>query len=303
MAEWTRTGGHWTLEAAPGHRVEDVDALIAGVTHETETRAREHISPADRDLLISELYATTVALANRFEPRSGIVFRPWLYQRLRFAAIDFLRSWNGRKGEKRATDDRYLDAALRDAGGDDLAAAADVRSHHANPVGGAAAAGAGDRPEDWADDLGRLYARGDRDTVRAERELGLDEAGGAEGGDRPAGARAARPADGGSVQVGGRAPWRDCGACGWRHYRDSSGGEPFPTVCNGCGRVLVTPPGTVGVGVPARRSGTSQRGEDAAAQSPAADRPARSGPQAAPDRGASADANTPTTKEAIHHAA
>lgn len=233
MAEWIRTGNHWTIEAAPGHHVTDVAALIAGVARETETRARETLSLADRDLLVSELYAATVALANRFQPRPGIVFRPWLYQRLRFAAIDFLRSWNGRKGEKRATDDTYYNARLADAGVDD-------RTHRVDPLGGSAAQGTGDRQEDWADPLGRLYARGDRDTVRAERELGLDTACGTTGGDRPAGVGDRRSAVAAPVQVGGRAAWLDCPACGWRHYRDASGGPWFPSVCNGCGRVLVT---------------------------------------------------------------
>jgi hypothetical protein len=44
-----------------------------------------------------------------------------------------------------------------------------------------------------------------------------------------------------AATVGRRPAWQDCSGCGWRHYRDSSGGPAFPSCCTGCGAVMAAP--------------------------------------------------------------
>lgn len=114
------------------------------------------LSPADREELRDALFERVVILTCHYDPdRVGIVFRPWLYQRLRFAAIDALREWHGRNGHKRVVDERLRDAArpadLDDGGGPTLV-------EPDRP----ATAGSVDDGRDRDAPLAWLYAQGDR---------------------------------------------------------------------------------------------------------------------------------------------
>lgn len=86
----------WTLRD-----VADVESLVRGVAAELVGKTRSGVPEADYDELVAALFEQVVVLDRRFDSeRVGILFRPWLYVQLRRRAIDFLRSWRGRKGEK-----------------------------------------------------------------------------------------------------------------------------------------------------------------------------------------------------------
>lgn len=222
----------------PDETVADVEALVHGVIARVATTS--DLSAADRDELFSHLLERTVVLTGSYDQgrddpaqRAQLAFRPWLFHRLGLAAIDFLRQWLGRHGEKRVVDSRL---GLRDVDDVDGDGAVGL-----DRLAGAAAESSGDRPEDWADALGWLYARGDRATLREERGLGLDEGAGAAGGDRGAAPGAGAPDAPRAAGHGGQASV-ECAGCGWRHYRTQApNGRPgwrFPDRCLSCGRPL-----------------------------------------------------------------
>lgn len=210
----------------PDETVTDVEGLIHGVIDRVATS--NGLGHADLDELFGHLCERVLVLTPAYDRsravRAGrLVFRAWLFLELRRDAIDFLRSWFGRQGQKRVADTTVsrFDDDERD----------DPRSGR---LAGAASQSEGDRAEDWADALGWLYARGDRATVREERRLGLDEGPGAALRDRGAAARPGRPVAG--TAAGAReAACLDCVACGWRHYREPGpAGWGFPTACVAC---------------------------------------------------------------------
>ena len=120
--------GIWRIDAAGDPEqplrddevVEDVESLVRGVIGGLRTTSP--LSPADHDELMGALFEQVVVLTRSYDGgRVGgrVVFRAWLFRELRFDAIDFLRSWLGRQGQKRVFDERVLDAGRRDTGLDD----------------------------------------------------------------------------------------------------------------------------------------------------------------------------------------
>lgn len=235
LRTWAITEAGDPPQPLPAHHVvDDVEALCRGVIR--EITGANPLSADDVEQMLSELLTQVVVLTRKYDrARAGIVFRPWLYRELRWAGIDYLRGWFGRRGEKRVIDERVGESGLRDSGLDDGA-------HGADRLDGAASSGASDSPQDRASDLGWLYARGDRATLREERRMGFDEGAGAAPRDCRAGARAgsrARPEDPEQAPGG---HWRDCGSCGWRNFRTvAPNGDRewhFPESCLSCGAPL-----------------------------------------------------------------
>jgi hypothetical protein len=141
--------------------VEDVESLVRGVIGRLAT-TRE-LSEADRDELFGHLLERVVVLTAKYDRarvtpgrKVPLLLPGWLFRELRLDAIDFLRQWHGRQGQKRVVDERLLDAARRDGAGDDAGdPRADGREHPS-------AAGADDDERDRTVPLDWLYARGDR---------------------------------------------------------------------------------------------------------------------------------------------
>lgn len=224
--------------------VTDVEGLVRGVIGRVAT-SRE-LADADRDELFGHLCEQVVVLTRSYDRhravRSGrLVFRAWLFRELGFDAIDFLRSWLGRNGEKRVADPRV--AAAGYASGIEEGGSARDGSSFVDRLALSPAASEGDSAESGADALGWLYARGDRATLREERRLGLHPGtGAADGDDRPA-ARAGGRDAGGAARTGAQAGGGcDCPACGWRNYRvvEPNGDRRwrFPDRCVACGADL-----------------------------------------------------------------
>jgi hypothetical protein len=134
-----RLGGVWTIVEAgtpprplrPDETVADVEAVVWGVIQLLPTTG--DLSAADREELFGALLERVLVLTQKYDPRRDdprhrepLVFRAWLYARLRLAAIDVLRSWLGRNGQKRVLDDGVHDG--HDAGEDrpGLVASADA---------------------------------------------------------------------------------------------------------------------------------------------------------------------------------
>jgi hypothetical protein len=118
-AKWAiDTAGTPPVDVGDGE-VADVEELIWGVI--APLRASASLTPDDELELFSHLLEETVKLIPRFNPRAGatVLFRPWLFQRLRGKAIDWCRTFYGRRGQKRVLDSRRLDAARRDSGYDE----------------------------------------------------------------------------------------------------------------------------------------------------------------------------------------
>lgn len=216
--------------------VADVEALCRGVIR--ELTAAKQMSDADELLTLSHLFETVLIKTPKYDPgRAGILFRPWLHTAMQRAAIDFWRTFHGRKGEKRVADDRLLQSARRDSG------LLDDRDHGVDRSDRPAEEGPdgtpGDRafPREWAD------LPGDRPFVVAAPVggLGRDEGvgdpgcvggGGVEAGGRDVGA-AARPDR-------GAPPFLDCVSCGTRSYAAPPNGIDkwhYPP-CAACGAVL-----------------------------------------------------------------
>lgn len=104
--------------------IRDVEKFVGRVIERMPT-ARE-LSHADQEELFGALLERVVILTRRYDrsrddpsQRASLRFDLWLYQRLRLAAIDELRSWLGRQGQKRVVDERLLAATRRDVGVDD----------------------------------------------------------------------------------------------------------------------------------------------------------------------------------------
>jgi hypothetical protein len=154
--------------------VEDVESLVWGVIGRTPTT--RDLSDADRDELFSALLERTVVLTRKYDPsrddprrRAPLQFRPWLFQRLRLAAIDELRHWHGRQGQKRVFDERLLDAARRRVGVDDGDPGVD-RPDPATSEDASFAGALRTLPPR------RTNALGDRERARLLRGLGVHEA-------------------------------------------------------------------------------------------------------------------------------
>ena len=190
----------------------------------------------DEEQLLAELFERVLVLTRAYDPsRRGIVFRAWLHTELRRDAIDYLRSWRGRRGEKALVDGSAGESALRDSG----LADGDPR---VDRLDGALTAGEGDCPQDRTSALEWLYAGGDRATLREERRMGLGASLRAQGGNPRAGAL---PLAGDARRAQGGDPgthWRDCPACGWRNFRNvGPNGLPgwqLPERCLACGTAL-----------------------------------------------------------------
>lgn len=217
----------------PDEQVDDCEQLIHGVIG--RVGSARGIGPADLDELFGHLCAQAVVLTGAYDPHRDVtgrlVFRAWLFRELSFDAIDFLRSWLGRSGEKRVAD--VVPSRFDDS--DDLEPAGVGR------LGRAAATGEGDSQEGWADAVGRLYARGDRATLREERRMGFGEGAGAAAGAGGA-ARGAAGRDASRGSAAGAGAGIDCAWCGWRSYRvaapNGAPGWRFPDRCVACGRPL-----------------------------------------------------------------
>jgi hypothetical protein len=141
--------------------VEDVEHLVWGVIGRTPTT--RDLSNADVEELFSALLERVVVLQRKYDPnrddprrRAPLQFRPWLYQRLRLAAIDELRFWLGRQGQKRVFDERLLLAARRDAERADRSSPSLAGPH------GAATEGADELDRDRTVPVDWIYARRDR---------------------------------------------------------------------------------------------------------------------------------------------
>lgn len=227
--------GVWVLRD-----VDDVEALVLGVIRETvQSVGHERLLDADRDELHAALLEQVVVLDAAFdETRPGIVFRPWLYQRLRWAAIDFVRSWIGRRGEKRVVDVRLAWQAGGDAGLED-AADAD------GPALSRLVAAAGGDETDRFDARAWLLRDGDCPPPWVLRRRGRDEGAPAASGDRRAAGGASGSAGGAARSPRGSPPWIDCAGCGWRSYPHAPNGVDawtFDVRCVNCGGLLE--PGT-----------------------------------------------------------
>ncbi|SRR6266496_3144756 len=168
----------WTLRD-----VEDVEELCVGVLAEATRRLCRPLERCDLEESLAFLLGEVVVLDRVYDPaRVGIVFRPWLYQRLRFRLVDHWRTTFGRHGEKRVPDNglslRELDAEAADnlrGGG-----LGQARPGSA-PAGGAAdVGGAWSLPREWLD----LHR--DRAADRPIGRLGFAEGRGGAPGDRRA---------------------------------------------------------------------------------------------------------------------
>jgi hypothetical protein len=210
----------------------EIEGLCLGVLKRLEPGVQPPLEPCERDDALAFLLGEVYVQARLYDAsRAGTAIRTtgrtparsWLFDRIGKRLIDEWRSRRcfGRAGQYRApvrVDD------------DDLGM---------DRLESAPAAIASDCPEAGPDDLERLYARGDRETLREERRLGLDTDRRTPTGDHRAGARAV-------VRVERRAPsedrvdapWRDCEGCGWRAYAQAPNGYPgwhYPERCPACG--------------------------------------------------------------------
>lgn len=230
---WAITeAGTPTLPLARGG-VPDVEALCRGVIRSLTSADP---LPLDDELeTLSQLFEQTVKLQAAYDPtKAGILFRPWLYSELQRDAIDFWRTFYGRKGEKRVADSRRLDAAARDAGVDDGAPGMD-RPDPASEAGEDGAPGDRAFPREWTD-LSR-DRRADRPVGGLRRGEGhldpaVDGRRGAQGRGQAVGRVAG--ADRGSV------PWIDCLTCGIRNFCAPPNGIDawHFAACVGCGSTL-----------------------------------------------------------------
>ena len=75
-----------TFEAS-GEVVEDVEALCRGVLG--SLKWPKYLEEADNVELLATLLGDAVLLERQYQPREGIEARPWLFQRLRWKALDW----------------------------------------------------------------------------------------------------------------------------------------------------------------------------------------------------------------------
>src|SRR6266496_2122431 len=128
----------------PHEMIADVEELVLGVLTEAVVKLREPLPPADFEEAMCALFERVIRLQRQYDPPSaGIEFRPFVFQRLRFATTDHFRSWCGRHGEKRVPDLRFT---FRDFDPD---TADHFRDPRASESAAAAVAGPADTVGDW----------------------------------------------------------------------------------------------------------------------------------------------------------
>ena len=215
----------WRLEApGPNGVVADVEALCVAVVEEYVERNAAPSQYVDRDLLLGFALGEAVVLHSKYDPakRHGSgSFSGYLYDRLRFRLVDFVRSWYGRQGQHRLSSFEH--------DGD----AGDAR------LGEPVAESAEDAALDRLATCGGLLTLGDRS------EDGQDRGAGGNGDHGPGrGATAVLGRAGAAAASTGRgAPptFVDCLACGWRSYVQAPNGMPgwhWPERCAACGEAL-----------------------------------------------------------------
>lgn len=235
---WSITEAGTPPQALGEGAVRDVEALVLGIL--SRSPGVRDLPSVEREELRDHLFERVIVLAPLYDPsrddpgrRAPLLFRLWLYAELRNDAIDHLRQWRGRRGQKAVVDTRLAVQAARDGGLDD-------ESPRVDRLGGSVTSCASDSPQDRASDLERLYAQGDRATLREERRMGLGPRRRAARGAARASVRAGRPDVAGTL---GTPHWLDCAACGWRNYRscvpNGVAAWHFPEHCLACSEPLV----------------------------------------------------------------
>lgn len=157
--------------------VTDVESLCRGVIARQRAAAPQDFSPADFDETLGWLLGEVIVLEARFEQRPGIIFRPWLFQRLCWAVIDHWRSFYGRNGQHRVPplppiegDDDSWDVEQRDPMDDDRSGASRLERVVAEFTV--------DPPDARDVALRWVLTDGDREALRTQRRLGLEPVGG-----------------------------------------------------------------------------------------------------------------------------
>lgn len=155
----------------------DIEPLCKGVLVEMARRSSMKLEPADHDESLAFLLGEVVVLDRKYDAgRAGIVFAPWLYQRLRWAIVDHWRSFYGRQGQHRLPDSSAEAHWEHDHG--------ELRRDRLEQIVGEVA---GDRGDHGASDLCRVLSRRHREVDEAKRAMGLAVPRGAKGRDpRPA---------------------------------------------------------------------------------------------------------------------
>lgn len=159
---------------ASGELVRDVESLARGVLGAERWPA--YLEPADERDLLATLLGDAVLLECDYVPREGIEARPWLFQRLRWKALDWRRVHLRHRvvGALERTE-RGEEDELGDALGADRRAGLGAGSH------GAPGEVAGDRGDPRVDALRGLLESGDRALLREIEALGLSAPPGARG--------------------------------------------------------------------------------------------------------------------------
>lgn len=216
----------------------EVESLCRGVLKRLAPGVSPPLEPCEHDDALAFLLGEIFVQASLYDAtRAGIRPRPWLFDRIGLRLIDEWRRVFGRNGQRRPA---LSATGAHHRGGMNVESGLrlDLRDPRMDRLEQATATLSSDRSTDWPDDLERLYARGDRETLREERRLGLDTPRRAPSSSDRAGARAL-------VRVERRAPskdrvaapWRDC-RCGWRVYAQAPNGYPgwhYPECCPACG--------------------------------------------------------------------
>jgi hypothetical protein len=159
---------------ASGEIVRDVESLARGAMGAERWTA--YLEPADDRDLLATLLSDAVLLERQYSPREGIEARPWLFQRLRWKALDWRRVHDRHRvtadlrGEELAWDDELGDAS-----------SADRRAGLGSGSHGAPGEVAGDRGDPRSDALRGLLESGDRTLLREIEALGLGPPPGARG--------------------------------------------------------------------------------------------------------------------------
>ena len=202
--------------------VEDVELLARGVLAEHQRRHDGDLTPMEQEEALLALLEQVVVAEREFEERPGIVFRAWLYARLRHRLIDHLRKAHGRDGRKRVMDTGARDGLLRDLGVDEDEAAAAEEAYYEPRLEEPSSF-----PLDWQREIDAAFAWAE--TLERPRPAKLDP---------PLPERGPRPP---ALRV------VDCVGCGWRHYPTAPPNGDIrwhveAIACGSCGAELARSP-------------------------------------------------------------
>jgi hypothetical protein len=176
LAVWSITEAGTPLEELRrDEQVDDVEDLVAGVIG--RVCAAHELRAVDRDELRDALFEKVLVLIAKYDRRrddprqaARLAFRPWLFRELQLDAIDELRRWHGRRGERRVVDTRSFERVASSGdvfneldGDHPVDRSASVEAGHADPARDARAL-----PREWTD------LRPDRRRARPLEGLGED---------------------------------------------------------------------------------------------------------------------------------